>query len=76
MTDVILRTKLNAPIIWRDFVSRQRLVKVLNEGLRSKLILVTAPAGYGKSTLLSEWTLTKKKKWLRRRERESLYIIY
>lgn len=56
MTDVILRTKLNAPIIWRDFVSRQRLIKVLNEGLRSKLILVTAPAGYGKSTLLSEWT--------------------
>jgi LuxR family maltose regulon positive regulatory protein len=56
MTDVILRTKLNTPLLWREFVSRPRLTNVLNEGLEQRLILVTAPAGYGKSTLLSEWT--------------------
>ena len=56
MTDVILRTKLNTPILWREFVSRPRLIDLLNEGQGRKLILVTAPAGYGKTTLLSEWT--------------------
>ena len=56
MSDVILKTKLNTPHLWRDFVSRPRLINLLNEGSENKLIIVTAPAGYGKSTILSEWT--------------------
>jgi LuxR family maltose regulon positive regulatory protein len=36
-------------------VSRPRLIDTLNEGLARKLTLVAAPAGYGKTTLLSEW---------------------
>jgi len=38
-------------------VRRPRLIKQLNEGTRSgrKLTLVSAPAGYGKTTLVGEW---------------------
>jgi len=36
-------------------VSRLNLVEHLNEGLDKNLTLVAAPAGYGKTTLLSEW---------------------
>jgi LuxR family maltose regulon positive regulatory protein len=36
-------------------VSRPRLLAQLNEGLHRKLILISAPAGFGKTTLISEW---------------------
>jgi pimeloyl-ACP methyl ester carboxylesterase len=38
-------------------VPRPRLIQRLNEGVRSgrKLTLVSAPAGFGKTTLVSEW---------------------
>ncbi len=36
-------------------VSRPRLVERLNEGLHGKLTLISAPAGFGKTTLVSEW---------------------
>ena len=36
-------------------VLRPRLIERLNEGLRRKLTLISAPAGFGKTTLLSEW---------------------
>jgi len=36
-------------------VSRPRLLARLNEGLHRKLILISAPAGFGKTTLISEW---------------------
>jgi len=39
-----------------SLVSRPRLIERLNEGMtRNKLTLVSAPAGFGKTTLLSEW---------------------
>ena len=38
-----------------QLVSRQRLLQALDGGLHRKLTLISAPAGYGKSTLLSEW---------------------
>jgi len=47
---ISLRTRLRASL-----VSRPRLVKRLNEGVTRKLTLVSAPAGFGKTTLLSEW---------------------
>ena len=52
---VILRTKLNAPPLQPGFVSRPRLVDILNNGLAGRLTLVAAPTGYGKTTVLSEW---------------------
>jgi LuxR family maltose regulon positive regulatory protein len=53
----ILTTKLYIPLVRPNLVPRRRLVQRLNEGLRlgRKLTLVSAPAGFGKTTLLSEW---------------------
>ena len=51
----ILATKLYIPPLRPHVVSRPRLLERLNEGLHRKLILISAPAGYGKTTLLSAW---------------------
>jgi LuxR family maltose regulon positive regulatory protein len=51
----ILATKLFIPPPRLDVVPRPRLVERLNEGLHRKLVLVSAPAGFGKTTLVSEW---------------------
>jgi LuxR family maltose regulon positive regulatory protein len=51
----ILTTKLYAPRSRPDVVRRFRLTERLSEGLRGKLTLISAPAGFGKTTLVSEW---------------------
>jgi LuxR family maltose regulon positive regulatory protein len=38
-----------------ELISRPRLIERLNAGLHRKLTLISAPAGFGKTTLLSEW---------------------
>ena len=55
MPSNLLQTKLLVPQIRPAWVKRPHLVEQLNAGLERNLILVSAPAGYGKSTLLSEW---------------------
>src|SRR5438270_4901505 len=51
----ILATKLYIPRLRPNVVSRPRLLERLNEGLYRKLILIAAPAGFGKTTLVSAW---------------------
>src|SRR5881392_3380276 len=51
----ILATKLYIPLPPSKVVARPRLVERLNEGLRRKLTLISAPAGFGKSTLAGAW---------------------
>ncbi len=51
----LLRTKLYIPHPRKDLVFRPRLVDRLTQGLDKKLTLIAAPAGFGKTTLLSEW---------------------
>jgi LuxR family maltose regulon positive regulatory protein len=53
----ILQTKLYIPPLRPELVSRPRLIERLNAGLPvgRKLTLVSAPAGFGKTTLVSEW---------------------
>ena len=53
----ILATKLYIPPLRRRSVPRPRLVERLNEGLSAghRLTLVSAPAGFGKTTLVGEW---------------------
>jgi LuxR family maltose regulon positive regulatory protein len=55
MTTPLLTTKLYIPPVRPEFVSRPRLIERLNASLDRKLTLISAPAGYGKTTLLSEW---------------------
>ena len=51
----LLETKLYIPRLRRGLVARPRLSERLNRGAESKLTLVSAPAGFGKTTLLAEW---------------------
>ena len=51
----ILATKLYVPPLRSNAVRRPHLVAQLNEGLECNLSLVSAAAGFGKTTLLSEW---------------------
>ncbi|MFN2234801.1 MAG: LuxR C-terminal-related transcriptional regulator [Anaerolineales bacterium] len=55
MVAPLLHTKLNIPQLRPGFVSRPRLIDQLNKGLNRKLILISAPAGFGKTTLLCQW---------------------
>ena len=53
--ETLLSTKLFAPSIRPDHVSRPRLIAQINTGLDKALILISAPAGYGKTTLVCSW---------------------
>ncbi len=55
MSTPILATKLYIPRLRPNVVRRPRLLERLNEGLHRNLILISAPAGFGKTTLVSEW---------------------
>jgi LuxR family maltose regulon positive regulatory protein len=55
MSIQLLTTKLYTPLTRPDLVSRPRLIERLNAGIRRKLTLVSAPAGFGKTTLICEW---------------------
>src|SRR3989454_2652724 len=55
MPTPILATKLYIPPLRPHVVIRPRLIERLNEGLHHKLILISAPAGFGKTTLVSAW---------------------
>ena len=48
-------TRLNKPFTTTKYINRTNLIKKLNEYQDSGLILVVAPTGYGKSTLISQW---------------------
>jgi LuxR family maltose regulon positive regulatory protein len=55
MSAPLLLTKLFIPPPRPQIVLRPRLIERLNEGLQRKVILISAPAGFGKTTLVSEW---------------------
>lgn len=55
VTSSLLTTKLYFPVVRRDLVQRPRLLARLSEGLTRPLTLISAPAGSGKTTLISEW---------------------
>ena len=51
----IIRTKLHRPPLTKDFVPRPHLLQELEKHRQRPLTMVSAPAGYGKSTLVSSW---------------------
>jgi LuxR family maltose regulon positive regulatory protein len=55
MSYPLLTTKLYAPSVPPDLVPRPALIERLDGGLRRKLTLISAPAGFGKTTLVAAW---------------------
>jgi LuxR family maltose regulon positive regulatory protein len=55
MSTTLLKTKLSIHPLRRELVRRPRLIERLDESLCRKLALVSAPAGYGKTTLIADW---------------------
>lgn len=53
MTNLLLSTKFYIPSIRSSLVQRVRLIEKLNFGMGCKLTLISAPAGFGKTTLRS-----------------------
>jgi LuxR family maltose regulon positive regulatory protein len=60
----VLATKLYAPRTPDSFVARPRLLEQLTNGLAGGLILVCAPAGFGKTALLADWARSRTVAWL------------
>jgi len=59
MSTPLLATKLYIPPPRLNIVLRPRQIARLNEGLHGKLTLIAAPAGFGKTTLVSEWVAAR-----------------
>ena len=57
--DHLLTTKFFVPASSHALISRARLFALLDEGLSRPLILVSAPAGFGKSTLVASWVQSR-----------------
>ncbi len=51
----LLATKLHVPRLRAQFIRRSRLVERLQQGMERALTLVSAPAGFGKTTLVAQW---------------------
>src|SRR5437868_4649514 len=51
----LLGTKLHVPRLRAQFIRRSHLVERLQQGMERALTLVSAPAGFGKTTLVAQW---------------------
>ena len=62
----LMRTKLFCPRSATDVITRTRLIERLNVALEGEITLVCAPAGFGKTTLLTQWvqTIDRPNAWL------------
>ena len=57
MPKTIIKTKINLPSLKRNLVLRSRITRALTDGIENgrKLTLISAPAGFGKTTLVINW---------------------
>jgi LuxR family maltose regulon positive regulatory protein len=82
----LVKTKLHVPALRTELVPRPRLIERLNAGLSEdgftrKLTLVSAPPGFGKATLVSEWVTgcSQRAAWLSLDERDNdpgRFLVY
>lgn len=74
----LLKTKLRKPSFAGDIISRPGLLKRLDAGTCLPLVLVVAPAGYGKTTILSAWleNNTRPYAWLSLNEHDNNLNIF
>ncbi len=54
----LLTTKLSIPILRSKIVKRNQLIDLFHAGMRCKVMLIVAPAGYGKTTAIREWMVS------------------
>lgn len=59
----LVRTKLHPPETQPSLLARPRLHERMRAALHSRLVLITAPAGYGKTSLLVEWMAEGRNDW-------------
>lgn len=55
MDTIWLNSKTEVPTITKNALDRERLLQLLEDGKSTKLTIVQAPGGYGKTTILSQW---------------------
>jgi len=55
----ILKSKLEIPNVQKCLFSRRKQTELLNQAYQYKMTLISAPAGYGKTSLISEWARVK-----------------
>ncbi len=74
----LIQTKLYRPRSGSDVIPRTRLIERLNAGLSSNVTLISAPAGFGKTTLLAEWLKTNDRStaWLSLDENDNELPIF
>lgn len=74
----LLTTKLHVARTRPNLVHRPRLAERLDEGLRTRLTLIAAPAGFGKTTLLSGWAQRSKQNvaWLSLDESDNVPVKF
>lgn len=53
--NTLIATKLHVPRVYPSLLTRHALLERLDEGLQLRLTVITAPAGFGKTTLLGQW---------------------
>src|SRR5581483_4867186 len=56
----LLESKLHLPHLPASLVARERLLERLDGGLAHRLTLLSAPAGFGKTTLVSQWVASRR----------------
>src|SRR5215210_2964614 len=71
----VLATKLYIPPAPPKVVLRSRLLDRLNAGLHRKLTLIAAPAGFGKTTLLSEWIASLSTEFSNRNQTQNSKLV-
>ena len=59
----MLKSRFHKPPIASDIIYRERVVNKLNQYAEKSLVLVSAPAGYGKSIMVSQWLESQKKRY-------------
>src|SRR5207247_3783989 len=74
----LMRTKLSRPRTGSDVCFRTRLIERLNAALGGEIILVCAPAGFGKTTLVAQWvqTLDRPSAWLSLDEQDNELPVF
>ena len=55
LNNAIIPTKLQKPLLEKEGLIRHGLLSQLDSGLSGKLTLISAPAGFGKTTLINQW---------------------